>query len=212
MANMIKCDQGHYYDQTQNSRCPFCGVQSMSIDPTLRHNKGSDASTTSQFAPGKKGGGPNDGDTIAYDATRRSSGAASSDPEATKAIWAQKIGIDPVVGWLVCIQGSNKGRDYRIRSGWNSIGRDPGMQICIAGDETISREDHAKLFFDSKNSQFHIATGSGRSGVYVNGAAVLQPTQLKTYDKVEMGNSVLMFVPFCNEHVGWDSSETPSGS
>lgn len=205
MGNMIKCEQGHYYDQTQNSRCPFCGVSSMSIDPTLKYDKVFDSSTTAKYSPGKGSVESSDGNTIAYDAKRRPGGSASGDPEATKAIWTQKLGIDPVVGWLVCTEGSNKGRDYRIRSGWNSVGRDPGMQICIAGDDTITREDHAKLFFDPKNQLFHIATGSGRSGVYVNGVAVLQPTQLQPYDKVEIGNSILLFVPFCNSQFTWKS-------
>ena len=202
MANMVKCDQGHYYDQTQNTRCPFCGVPNMSIDPTLRYDKAIDSSTTAKYMPGQ--GAQSDGNTIAYDLAKRPGGSATSDPEVTKAIWTQKIGIDPVVGWLVCIDGSNKGRDYRIRSGWNSIGRDPSMQICIAGDDTISREDHAKVFFDPKNQLFHITSGGGRSGVYVNGAAVLQPTPIVAYDKIEIGSSMLLFVPFCSSQFTWE--------
>ncbi len=202
MASMVKCDQGHYYDQSQNTRCPFCGVGSLNIDATIKYDKAIEPSTTAKYVPSQHSGG--DGDTIAYSAKGRGTSSASSDPEATKAIWTQKIGIDPVVGWLVCIEGSYKGRDYRVRSGWNSIGRDPSMQICIAGDDTISREDHAKLFFDSKTLAFHITPGGGRSGVYVNGSAVLQPTSLQAYDKVEIGNSVLHFVPFCTAQFTWE--------
>ena len=36
--------------------------------------------------------------------------------------------FDPVVEWLVCIDGPEKGRDYRIRSGNNYIGRSQDIE------------------------------------------------------------------------------------
>lgn len=35
----------------------------------------------------------------------------------------RKLGIDPVVGWLVCIEGAEKGKDYRLLGRINTIGR-----------------------------------------------------------------------------------------
>lgn len=206
MGNMIKCQQGHYYDQSQSSRCPFCGVGSIDLDATAKRNGSTDFATTVKHnAP--QSNGPNDGNTVSYDAKGRPATSQSADPEATKAIWTQQIGIDPVVGWLVCTKGANRGRDYRIRSGWNSIGRDPSMQICIAGDDTISRDDHAKIFFDPKSLSFHITSGSGRSGVYVNGSAVLQPTTINVFDNIEIGNTTCLFIPFCGEKYSWGAEE-----
>jgi hypothetical protein len=203
MGNMIKCPQGHYYDQSQSSRCPFCGVSSINLDVTAKFDGNTDFATTVKHEPSANKV-TNDGNTVSYQV---GSGGVNTggDPEATRAVWTQKLGIDPVVGWLVCIDGPNRGRDYRIRSGWNSIGRDPAMQICIAGDETISREDHAKIFFDPKSSVFHITTGGGRSGVYVAGAAVLQPIELQAFSEIEIGKTKLVFVPFCGERFTWDS-------
>jgi hypothetical protein len=202
MGNMVKCDQGHYYDQSQSSRCPFCGVSSINLDLTVKSSSPPDYATTAK-APPHVTNAINDGNTVAYDLRGKGGGSSGQDPEATRAIWTQKIGIDPVVGWLVCTKGANRGRDYRIRSGWNSIGRDPAMQICIASDDTISREDHAKLFFDSKTAAFHITAGDGRSGVYVNGSAVLQPLALKQMDEIEVGNTTLVFVPLCGGNFAW---------
>ena len=51
----------------------------------------------------------------------------------------------PVVTWLVCIDGPSKGRDYRIHSQNNFIGRSRSMDICIEGDNTISSERSAVL-------------------------------------------------------------------
>lgn len=129
--------------------------------------------------------------------------AQPKDPEATVAAWASDVGIDPVVGWLVCFNGPNRGRDYRIRAGFNAIGRDTASQICIAGDETISREEHARIFFDPKTAEFHVVPGNGRSGIYVNNKVVLQPTRIEAHDCLELGKTQLVFVPLCGERFSW---------
>lgn len=50
---------------------------------------------------------------------------------------------DPLVGWLVVIQGPGQGHVVTIGNGSNSLGRDPGERICVDfGDETISRSGH----------------------------------------------------------------------
>ena len=41
--------------------------------------------------------------------------------------------MNPVCGWLVCISGPRQGKDYRIKSGKNFIGRADDMDIQILG-------------------------------------------------------------------------------
>ena len=205
MSPMTKCDEGHFYDKSQNHDCPFCGAGP--VDLTRRYPDGGETRTFREK--------PNVDDektrmypteTATPKAAAKPRDDANGDSERTIGKWSGKSGIDPVVGWLVCYEGANKGRDYRIRSGFNSIGRDTSNQICIAGDETISRIDHAKIFYDFKRGNFHIVQGDGRSGAYVNEQVVLQSTLLKAYDKLEVGSTKLMFVPFCGEHFLWDMS------
>lgn len=198
MSQMTRCDEGHFYDKSQNTKCPFCGVGSVDIkgdvDLTVKYDN-------SNLKP--DGGG--DEKTIRYDPnSNKRINSNLADPEATVAVWKKGAGIDPVVGWLVCHEGANQGRDYRIRAGFNNIGRDTSSQICIAGDETIAREEHAKIFFDVKSACFHVVSGSGRSGIYVNNQVVLQPTVLKAYDVLEIGSTKLIFVPFCGENFRWN--------
>jgi hypothetical protein len=57
-------------------------------------------------------------------------------------------GFDPVVGWLVCTAGPERGQDYRLRSERNRIGRDPALEVCIATDPTISRSAQAQVTYD----------------------------------------------------------------
>jgi hypothetical protein len=111
--------------------------------------------------------------------------------------------LDPVCGWLVCIVGAEKGHDYRIKAQRNFIGRDAGMDIAIQGDETISREKHAVISYDSKTNSFRLAPGDGRGMTYLNDQPVDMPTVLKAYDKIEIGQSQFLFIPFCGESFTW---------
>ena len=60
-----------------------------------------------------------------------------NDDEKTVAYWAKEAKVDPVVGWLVCIEGVDKGKDFKIISERNFVGRSEEINISIQGDSTI---------------------------------------------------------------------------
>ena len=132
-------------------------------------------------------------------------GGASRDEGQTIAVIHQQLGIDPVVGWLVAINGAEKGRDYRIHSDNNYIGRSEKMDICIRGDDTISRVNHAVIAYDTRERMFYFAPGEGRSINRVNGKAMLGTVILNPYDELEIGVTKLIFIPFCGERFEWKS-------
>jgi hypothetical protein len=107
------------------------------------------------------------------------------------------------VGWLISLDGKEKGRDYRIHSDNNFIGRGEKLDICIRGDDTISRENHAIITYDMRDKIFYISAGDGRSIVRHNDKPVLAATQLKSHDTVEIGKTKLMFIPFCGDKFNW---------
>jgi pSer/pThr/pTyr-binding forkhead associated (FHA) protein len=115
--------------------------------------------------------------------------------------------IDPVCGWFVSVHGPEKGRDYRIRSENNTIGRSKDMYICITGDESISRERHAVITFDPQQNAFHLGPGDGRGLVYVNGEVLLAHRKLQPYDRIQMGKTKLVFVPFCGDKFTWGKDD-----
>ena len=119
----------------------------------------------------------------------------------------KKVGIDPVVGWLVCVKGPSRGRDYRIRSGRNGIGRSEAMDVQITGDDTVSRENHAFLVYEPRKRTFSIRPGDGRGLVYLNGDEVIQASDIKAYDIIELGETQLMFVSLCGEKFHWDQTK-----
>ena len=121
----------------------------------------------------------------------------------TVSVVRKKTGIDPVVGWIVCVEGPDKGRDFRIRSEKNSVGRSDTMDISISGDETISRSDHAFIVYDPKRNIFRIQAGLSRGLVYLNDEEVISSDSLKPYDTINLGDSTFIFVPFCGEEFQW---------
>lgn len=121
-------------------------------------------------------------------------------------------GIEPVVGWLVCIEGPQKGRDYKIRQGKNFIGRSDEMDIAIIGDDRISRKNHAAIVYDSKQLKFFLVPGDGAGLVYLSNQvkkdqAVFTPVEISAYDVIEVGKSKLIFINLCGIHFDWDKIE-----
>jgi len=122
---------------------------------------------------------------------------------STRRLDAQPTGIDPVVGWLVCIDGPEKGRDYRLRSERNFLGRSSSMDICISGDESVSREKHAVLTFEPKKRVFWLHPGDASGLVYLNEEMVHSPVELKADDVIEAGKTKLILVPLLSAKAQW---------
>ena len=111
--------------------------------------------------------------------------------------------VDPVVGWVACIGGPDTGRDWRLVSGRNGIGRGDGMAVRLDGDANVSRDRHAVISFDPRRNTFTLAPGEGSGLVYLNGAEVVVPAPLAAHDRIELGASVLQFVPLVGERFAW---------
>jgi len=185
---LIRCDSGHFYDPKKNATCPYCGVAAS--DATLPKKEPIVAAR----------------DEIG---STRPAGGYSSTPDAGRSgdltirVGMGETRIDPVVGWLVCMHGPEKGKDYRIRSENNTIGRSDEMYISIK-DDMISRERHAYITFDPQTNKFYIRPGEARGLVHRNGNVVFQAEELHAYDQILLGQTKLVFVPLCGEHFKWE--------
>ena len=209
---MKRCENGHFYDPKLSISCPYCGV-SVSEPPRTDRLRGGGAtnpggepltvpragvSTPAAAAPAASAPAPA--------APAPAPAAHSSAPGVTVAYWGKK-NFDPVVGWLVCVEGPEKGRDYRIRSGNNRIGRDEIMEIVIREDDAISRVKQALITFDDRSSRFVVKEGDGRSLTYLNDEPVDSSALLTPWDMLEMGKSKFCFVPLCGEAFRWEITE-----
>ena len=88
--------------------------------------------------------------------------ATAFDSGKTVAVMKKKIGIDPAVGFLICIEGPHRGTDFRLISGRNFIGRAAAMDVSLPDDDTVSRESHALVTYDAKHNAFSLSSGQGR--------------------------------------------------
>jgi len=200
--NMQQCaGGGHFYDASIHKECPYCSTgnvgSTMPLDmgrtmPLAGAGGSSDIGKTMPLAP--SGGGDN--------RTRAQGGV--SDAGRTVGIVKEELGIDPVVGWLISLEGTEKGRDYRIHTDNNYIGRGENMDICIRGDDTISRENHATISYDSRDKIYYFTPGDGRSIVRLNEKGVFATTELSAYDILEIGKTKLIFMPLCGDRFEWE--------
>lgn len=190
MDPLTRCDNGHYYDAKKHTSCPFCGVQNLGID----------IQKTMAKRPGEVGG-----DIGVTKPLHRESGDAEEGK--TMAVFKERLGIEPVTGWLVAISGPEKGKDYRITAERNFIGRSEKMDIRIIKDKAISRENHAAVSYSPKNHTFRLYPGESKGLVYLNEEEVLTPEPLKPYDVIELGQTKLMFIPFCSDKFQWDFND-----
>jgi hypothetical protein len=92
--------------------------------------------------------------------------------------------------------------DYRIRSENNSIGRSETMRICISGDETIARENHAFVSYDPESNSYTLLPGSARGLVYLNRGPVYSQSPIRPFDEIKLGNTTLLFIPLCGDFGG----------
>ena len=110
---------------------------------------------------------------------------------------------NPVCGWIVCISGARRGKDYKIREGKNFIGRSDDMDIQILGDNKIERRNHAIIVFDPKNKETVLLPGDSNGLVYLNGNVVYSPERIGEDSVIEIGNSKFLFVAFCGDKFMW---------
>lgn len=110
----------------------------------------------------------------------------------------------PTCGWLVVAEGCGKGTSHIIGYGVNRIGRSRENQIPLNyGDKGISRENHCAVTYEPRARMFFLQQGTGAGLAYVNDQPVLQPMQLSQGDVITLGETSLVFVPFCGESFSW---------
>lgn len=191
---LTECENGHLYDTDQYASCPYCNVNMNRVEfgTTTGSGNGTAAPRSSVGMTVAPRGDGTDG-------RRNTAGGIGK----TVGAFTENFDREPVTGWLVCIEGAEKGKDYRILAKNNSIGREEPMDICIKGDMAISRENHARIAYDRKYNRFYFIPAEGASGIYVNEEPVFVPVQLNKGDVIELGESKFIFIPFCDAAFNW---------
>ena len=213
--NLVKCQNGHFYDESRFERCPHCVAGSaMSDNVTMPlGNSGADVVTTALTSSSSaavtealSGSSLEEAVKSAIGSAPAQSSPVGGDDQKTVGFYSKSMGVEPVVGWLVCITGGHFGEDFRLKSGRNFVGRGSGMDIVISKDNAVSRDKHAIVVYEPKGRLFLVMPGESKELCYLDGDVVLTPKELKQGDKLTIGETVLMFIPCCGPDFTWDEA------
>ena len=213
--NLVKCENGHFYDKNRYDQCPHCsggGERNDNVTVPVMHNAGNEALTTDLSGGSGSGSGAA---TVAQnislqDAVKSAASAApitSSRPasdELTVSFYKKALGTEPVVGWLVGVEGDHFGEDFRLKSGRNFIGRASDMDVVITKDTAVSRDKHAVIVYEPKGNVFLVMPGEAKELCYLNDDVVLTPKEIVVNDILTVGDTKLMFIPCCSPAFHWD--------
>lgn len=206
MSSMVLCPRGiHYYDASKYEKCPYCE----------RIESGRGGEPTAAGMPGDSSG-------LNRVTTPVDSPAPPSRPAARRhvdssptAAWyptedesgGEKY-FEPVVGWLVVVEGPERGRDYRIVPGRNSIGRDPSAEVAIEGDELMSK-DHAVLYYYAENNQFYIEDNRSKHGTFMvpGKELIAERRRIEDGNRIKVGQTVFILKTLCGSEFTWEKEE-----
>ncbi len=202
---ITRCNNGHWYDSGVNRSCPHCKLNSEKL--SIRLDDVEEDDRTISIAEVDISLGEELGAIIGNSINAplpMNTGVQNTDDDKTISFgFFDVASLPPVTGWLVCTTGTEKGKDFRLHSGKNFIGRSTSMDVVIVDDKTISREKHCSVTYDPKGNQFYVSAEGGNI-VYLNDEIVEQPAELHEGDVVIVGETRLQFIPFCKEERTWE--------
>lgn len=225
---IVRCSKGHFYDSEENSSCPLCAMENGGGSKMIDNILATDAFITTP--ENRTVRGPKSTEAVGNEPAKVqkykptvgvSYGSISTNPaqkvqdypktEPVPVVDSKTeeaaVGFNPVVGWLVCIEGSAKGTSYEIHSQYNFVGRSAKMDISIPEDPHISAENSAVVAYDNIERVFFFGPGSGHNGVRVNGKMILNTTMINAYDVLTVGLTKLLFIPLCGDRFDWNDEK-----
>lgn len=223
IKRLTRCNNGHFFDGGKYDFCPHCNNTKIPEVTVYVGDKYKMEETENEEVQTNK-----EPEETAQEKSEDVNGAqekavvedvcSSSEKEAemkkqpdadnyTVHYFQKTIGTEPVVGWLVCVGGIHFGEDFKIKSGRNFIGRSGNMNISLSADKAVSRDKHAILTYDPKSNSFMIQPGDSSELCYLNGEIVLIPAKLKANDRISLGETELMFIPFCSDVFSWEKEK-----
>jgi hypothetical protein len=203
MKGYKQCEKGHFYKEDL-TECPYC--------PKPAGGGGADDKTKVQ---GDMGGNEK---TSLGDKTQVFGGGMSQNPnpvsvnppakrdlnktfiqeveevgegEDKKAVVSQRS-TRKIVGWIISYTLDAMGIDYRLYEGNNTIGRNAGNDVTIAGDPSISGH-HATILF--KKGKYYLKDEMAANGTFINDEEIEvgQPVEVMDGDTLKFGKSVFKF-------------------
>lgn len=210
----MRCpDCGQYYDGSLYDICPHCYgrgsfrtetvQESPSAAGTVNQTVGGYGVPSTEYAGGRQTEGRFNPTVIPgmQGMTQRVNYEEGSGRRTV--IAGQASSAAPVMGWLVVLDGSIRGTDFRLHAGYNYVGRDRG-DICLHGDFAVSSEKDTSITYIAQNRMFVVSHEEGKNPPLVNDEPVpANGSELFPYDVITIGETRLLFLPLCSEKFSW---------
>ncbi|HIR28047.1 MAG TPA: FHA domain-containing protein [Candidatus Choladousia intestinigallinarum] len=225
---LVKCSKGHFYDKNLD-KCPYCEsmedeVKSgMGITQPLNQNiqvvEEKEENIVKQEAvqkeePNENGSKPVTAQRMYQEMGERAFSQPQprresfwdipEDENRTVSYYSRTMGTEPVVGYLIAIEGAYFGEGFKLKTGRNFIGRSPEMDIQLSLDLSVSRRKHAIIIYEPRARIFIAQPGESRELFYLNDQVVLNNVTMKPYDILTIGETKLLLLPLCGENFTWD--------
>jgi hypothetical protein len=183
MSDFKLCTNGHYYPDNLDI-CPYCpkisqNIKNMDNDKTKIDSGSNPLDDKTQIFSGNTGG--NLGKTQIHH------GDESQDQPNFN--YGSNAAGRKLTGWLVSYTIDPLGVDFRIYEGRNIIGSDPGCDIVIAGDSSVSGK-HLTILY--RMGVFKFKDELSTNGTFINNE-FCEEGVLSDGDNVKLGNTVLKF-------------------
>lgn len=203
MKGYKQCDKGHYYKE-ELFECPYCpkpaggtgGDDKTRVQGEMGGNEKTSLGDKTQVFGGGGSGGSN---PIAVNPPPKRDLNKTFIQEVeevheggeVKEVVHQRA-TRKIVGWLISYSLDPMGIDYRLYEGNNTIGRNAGNDVTVAGDPSISGH-HATVLF--KKGRFFLKDEMAANGTFINEEEIEvgQPMEIQDGDSLQFGKSVFRF-------------------
>lgn len=217
-----KCKSGHWYDPNLFNECPHCKKDSEKLKLSLEEDEDDRTvsmmdltldSQLNQMAGGTSASGDSKTSDVSpnldlntFDFGIISSDTLSEDDDRTISFWDFGMSrIPAVTGWLVGLNGEETGKDFRLHTGKNFIGRGINMDVVLTEDKKVSRDKHCSITYDPKGNKFYVNPEQGNV-VYLNKKLLENVVEIQEGDILSLGDTDLAFIPYCKEERKWEKS------
>ena len=95
----------------------------------------------------------------------------------------------------------DKGKSFTIEIGRNICGKNSANDIVFSDTEILPNM-HFSVVYEPKQNEFFITPDKG--AVFLNNEFLDRPAVLKSDDRILVGSTELVFVPFCNKNRSWN--------
>jgi hypothetical protein len=164
------CNSGHQMEDSWEL-CPYC------------------QRTGYQSVRGGDSGGKTRLETETAAQARTSAAPAAIAPRRT-VLLSDVVRKTALVGWVVAMDGDQKGEDFRLREGQNTIGSAADSDVVLS-DRTVSAK-HASIRY--KDGKFFLSDLDSSNGTFVNGLdECVARVELNDSDMVRVGGVTLKF-------------------